>query len=114
MRFRLNRDQFRRYYVGFACLLIFLFVLQAKLEVYGHRSHRRVHHPCASTKLCIDASASKALVPAIVTHSFAAAQSTYSVLLQGEPLEVRVFSSLISHNSNLSYQRRFLRPPPAA
>lgn len=113
MRFLANRGGLRRLCAIFVCLLIFLFALQSKLELYGQGFDAQIH-PCSSSKVCVDASASRIFVPAVIVVDWFAAAVTYCLLLHGERLEPRVFGSLVSHDLKLHYQRRFLRPPPAS
>lgn len=110
MSFWVRRGDLRRFCIIVVCLLIFLFVYHSKLDLYSQDAGNHVN-PCASVKLRLEANSSKTFLPPLIVFWFAAAVTFY-LLLSGEPLEQRVFSSLVSHDAKLLYQRRFLRPPP--
>lgn len=110
MSLLVNRGNLRRFLMGFICLLVFFFVLQSKLELYGQGFNTPVH-PYNSSKLRIEASQSKILLPAITIRWFVAG-ATYRLLLDGRPLVQVVSVSLISHDQRLPSQERFQRPPP--
>jgi len=106
---RENRGHLWRWCVAFVCLLVFLFALHARLELYGHGFNTRIH-PCASSKWRIENTTTKIFIAAIVVW-FAAA-ITYRLLFDGEPILQQVLNALIPHDVSLLYRERFLRPPP--
>lgn len=110
MRFLANRDQMRRFLAISVCLLIFLFVLQARLDLHG-QGFVPQNHPHESHKARFEANSSKTVLPAITVCWFAAA-ITYVLLFRGQPLVPIVFSSLVAHDTAQRYHRQFLRPPP--
>jgi len=110
LSFWVRRGELRRFCIIVICLLIFLFVYHTKLKLYSQGAGHHLN-PSASVKLRLEANSSKTFIPPVIIFWFAAAVTFY-LLLNGQPLEQRVFSSLVSHDATLYYQRRFLRPPP--
>ena len=110
MSFWVRRGKLRRFCIIAICLLIFLFVYHTKLKLYSQEAGHHLH-PGASVKLRLEANSSKTFIPPVIIFWFAAA-ITFYLLLNGQPLEQRAFSSLVSHDATPFYQRRFLRPPP--
>jgi len=91
------------------CALVFVFSLEAKLELYGRT--RDAVHPCNSSKLCLDAHAPKLTVLRIVLARLPIiAQPT----LHSEPLVEETFFVPVPRELNLPFTIRLHRSPPAA
>jgi hypothetical protein len=103
----------RKYGSGFVCLAVVLFVVHVKLDLYGHcSSHNHAPHTTSWSKLRPEGNPSKNLMIPPVQACWLGTAFTFVLLLHGQPLVQRVFSSLIAHDASLRYQRRFFRPPP--
>jgi hypothetical protein len=112
VRLLANRDDVRRVSVILICLLILLFGFQARANIHGRGFVGQVR-PHDSHKARFEATVSKTLLPAVVTSWFVAS-TTYYLLLHGQPLVPRVFSSMVAHDGEFLYRRQFLRPPPVS
>ena len=92
------------------CLLLFLFSLQAKLELYGRG---QAVHPCNSSKLCLDAHAPKLGVPRTVLARVMVSPD-HRPTLHSEPLVEETFFVPGPRPLNLPYLRRLHRSPPVS
>lgn len=98
--------------VAFACILILVFLLQAKLGSYSNSTGGGSHlHPCSSSKLWVEANLTTPVLPLLLVTWFIA-RSFSGRLLRGEALAAINLDSLICHDAIPRYQRRFFRPPP--
>ena len=111
MSFRPKRGDLRRLGVIFVCLLIFLFALEAKLELYGQGFHVSIH-PCNSSKLRLDASTAKAVLPVMVAI-WLAVMPLYRPSLHNHILVERTFITPVPLELRLWYRDHVFRPPPA-
>jgi len=92
------------------CLLVFLFSLQAKLELYGRG---QTVHPCNSSKPCLDARAQKLGVPRTVLARMMVSPD-HGPTLHSEPVVEETFFVPVPRQLNLPYQRRLHRSPPVS
>jgi hypothetical protein len=105
-----NRDYLRRILAVSVCLVLFLFVFQARPDFHGKGVVQKIY-PHDSHKARLEANSFKTLLPAIAVFWFVPT-GMYYLLFRGQPLVQKVFSSLVAHDAVLQYRRRFLRPPP--
>lgn len=92
------------------CVFLFVFSLEAKLELYGRGLQEPVH-PCNSSKLCLDAHAPKLVVPRIVLAHVVVLRD-HRPTLHSEPLVAQTFFVPVPLELSLPYQRRMHRSPP--
>jgi len=107
MTLRARSLQPRRCVISCLCLLVFLFSLQAKLELY---SHGQAAHPCSSSKLRLEAQGKLGVPTTVLARTVISTE--YRPTLRSEPVVEEAFFVPVPHQLSLYYQMRLHRSPP--